>query len=59
MQALQTLRVYTNVPQLYSQTLKRGMKIDLTFPEHPGKDLRGHAGAHRRRHRSRQPHPAR
>jgi multidrug efflux pump subunit AcrA (membrane-fusion protein) len=29
--------VYTNVPQLYAQTLKRGMKIDLTFPEHPGK----------------------
>ncbi len=41
MQALQTLRVYTNVPQLYSQTLKRGMKIDLTFPEHPGKTFEG------------------
>ncbi len=41
MQALQTLRVYTNVPQLYSQTLKRGMKIDLSFPEHPGKTYEG------------------
>jgi RND family efflux transporter MFP subunit len=37
MQAIQTLRVYANVPQVYAQTLKRGMKIDLTFPEHPGK----------------------
>ncbi len=37
MQAIETLRVYTDVPQLYAQTLKRGMKIDLTFPEHPGK----------------------
>ena len=41
MQALQTLRVYTNVPQLYSQTVKRGMKIALTFPEHPGKTYEG------------------
>jgi RND family efflux transporter MFP subunit len=37
MQAIATLRVYTNVPQVYAQTLQRGMKIDLTFPEHPGK----------------------
>ncbi len=36
MQALETLRVYTNVPQLYSQTLKWGMKVELAFPEHPG-----------------------
>lgn len=41
LQALETLRVYTNVPQLYSQTLKRGMKIGLTFPEHPGKIFDG------------------
>jgi len=41
MQALQTLRVYTNVPQLSSQTLKRGMKVDLTFPEYPGKSFAG------------------
>jgi RND family efflux transporter MFP subunit len=37
MQAIQTLRVYTNVPEVYAQTLQRGMKIDLTFPERPGK----------------------
>lgn len=37
MQALSVLRVYTNVPQLYSQVVKRGMKIALTFPEYPGK----------------------
>ena len=41
MQAIETLRVYTNVPQLYTQTLKRGMKIALTFPEHPGKTFAG------------------
>jgi RND family efflux transporter MFP subunit len=41
MQALETLRVYANVPQLYTQTLKRGMKIGLTFPEHPGKIFDG------------------
>jgi RND family efflux transporter MFP subunit len=37
MQALSTLRVYTNVPQLYSAVIKRGMKVELTFPEFPGK----------------------
>ena len=41
MQALQTLRVYTNVPQMYSQSAKTGAKIDLTFPEHPGKVYQG------------------
>jgi RND family efflux transporter MFP subunit len=41
MQALDTLRVYTDVPQLYSQTVKRGMKIALTFPEYPGKTFWG------------------
>jgi RND family efflux transporter MFP subunit len=41
MQALQTLRVYTNVPQLFSQTMKRGMKVELTFPEYPGKTFVG------------------
>lgn len=41
MQSLQTLRIYTNVPQIYSQSLKKGMKIDLTFPEHPGKTYEG------------------
>lgn len=41
MQAIETLRVYANVPQVYAQTLKRGTKIDLTFPEHPGKIYTG------------------
>ena len=41
MQAMQTLRVYTNVPEVYSQTVKHGMKIPLTFPEHPGKTYTG------------------
>jgi RND family efflux transporter MFP subunit len=41
MQALNTLRVYINVPQMYSSNVKRGEKIDLTFPEYPGKTFQG------------------
>ena len=41
MQALNTLRVYTNVPQLYTTNMKRGSKIDITFPEYPGRNFQG------------------
>jgi RND family efflux transporter MFP subunit len=41
LQALNTLRVYTNVPQVYSSNLKRGSKIDMTFPEYPGRTFQG------------------
>jgi RND family efflux transporter MFP subunit len=41
MQAIQTLRVYANLPQNYSQTVKQGMKVDLTFAEHAGKVFQG------------------
>jgi RND family efflux transporter MFP subunit len=41
MQALNTLRVYTNVPQLYTTNMKRGSKIDITFPEYPGRSFQG------------------
>jgi len=41
MQAIQTLRVYTNLPQILSQNVKRGSRIDLTFAEHPGKTYQG------------------
>jgi RND family efflux transporter MFP subunit len=41
LQALGTLRVYTNVPQLYSAVVKRGTKVPLTFPEYPGKTFEG------------------
>ena len=41
LQAIQTLRVYTNLPPLYSQSVTRGSKIDLTFAEHPGKIYQG------------------
>jgi RND family efflux transporter MFP subunit len=41
LQALGTLRVYTNVPQLYTATLKRGTRIPLTFPEYPLKTFEG------------------
>jgi RND family efflux transporter MFP subunit len=39
--AAQTLRVYVNVPQVYSQGLKPGMTADLTFNELPGKKFTG------------------
>ena len=41
MQAIQTLRVYANLPQVYSANVKRGEKIDLTFAEHAGKTFQG------------------
>jgi len=41
MQNLQTLRVYANVPQVYSANVKPGAKIDLTFAEHAGKFYQG------------------
>ena len=41
MQAIDTLRVYANVPEVYAVSLKRGMKIDLTFPEHPKQSFVG------------------
>jgi len=40
-QALGTLRVYTNVPEIYSGAVKRGAKIPLTFAEHPGTTFTG------------------
>jgi RND family efflux transporter MFP subunit len=41
LQAIQTLRVYANLPQIYSTNVKRGSKIDLTFAEHAGKTFQG------------------
>jgi RND family efflux transporter MFP subunit len=41
LQAIQTLRVYANLPQIYSQKVKRGSKIDLAFAEHAGKIYQG------------------
>ncbi len=41
LQALETLRVYTNVPQIYTGGIRLGAKIDLSFPEHPGKLFQG------------------
>lgn len=42
LQAVQTLRVYTNVPQFYSASLKQGETFDVTFAEHPGQTYAGH-----------------
>lgn len=41
LQAIHTLRVYANLPQSYSQNVKRGAKIELTFAEHAGKTYQG------------------
>src|ERR1035438_6696732 len=41
LQAIQTLRVYANLPQVYTNNVKRGSKIDLTFAEHAGKTYQG------------------
>lgn len=41
MQAVQTLRVYTNLPGVFSGSVKRGEKIDLTFVEHPNQVFQG------------------
>lgn len=41
MQALHILRVYTNVPEVYTSSIKHGEKINLTFPQYPGKTFQG------------------
>ena len=39
--AIQTLRVFVNVPQVYSHDTKPGMKADLTLPEIPSRRFTG------------------
>jgi RND family efflux transporter MFP subunit len=41
MQAVSTLRVYTNLPGVFSASIKRGETIDLTFTEHPAQVFHG------------------
>jgi RND family efflux transporter MFP subunit len=41
LQAIQTLRVFANLPQIYSSNVKPGAKIGLTFAEHAGKVYQG------------------
>ncbi len=41
LQAVQTLRVYTNLPGVFSSSIKRGETIDLTFVEHPDRVFHG------------------
>ena len=40
-QALQTLRVYTNVPEVFTASVKRGQKVQLTFPQYPNRNFEG------------------
>ncbi len=39
--AINKLRVFVNVPQVYSHAMTRGLKADLTFPELPGRRFPG------------------
>jgi RND family efflux transporter MFP subunit len=41
LQAIQTLRVYANIPQAESGAVHVGQSYDLTFEEHPGKTYAG------------------
>jgi RND family efflux transporter MFP subunit len=41
MAAVNKLRVFINVPQIYSQSATRGLKADLTFAEFPGRRFPG------------------
>jgi RND family efflux transporter MFP subunit len=41
LQAIQTLRVYASLPQVFSATVQRGSRVDLTFAEHAGKTYQG------------------
>jgi len=41
LQAIQTLRVFVNLPQIYSGNVKKGSSIGLTFAEHAGKSYQG------------------
>jgi len=41
MQAVSTLRVYTNLPGIFSGSVKHGETIDLTFAEHPSQVFHG------------------
>jgi RND family efflux transporter MFP subunit len=39
--ALQTLRVFVNVPQVYAPDAKNGVTASLTLPQYPGRTFRG------------------
>ncbi len=41
LQSLGTLRVYVNIPEIYTASIKRGQKVALTFPQFPGRDFNG------------------
>jgi RND family efflux transporter MFP subunit len=41
LQAVQTLRVYTNLPGVFSASIKKGETIDLTFVEYPSQTFHG------------------
>ena len=41
LQSLGTLRVYVNIPEVYTSSIKRGQKVALSFPQFPGRNFEG------------------
>jgi RND family efflux transporter MFP subunit len=41
LQSLGTLRVYTNVPENYVSSIKRGQEVALSFPQFPDRNIEG------------------
>jgi RND family efflux transporter MFP subunit len=39
--AINVLRVYINVPQIYSSLIRHGMRVDLTLPQFPNRRFQG------------------
>ena len=50
--AIQTLRVYVNVPQVYSLGMKPGLTADLILAEYPGAQIPHATGTHGKRNQS-------
>ncbi len=54
--AVDRLRVFVNVPQVYSHAATPGVRADLTVPELPGRHFSGNTGSHCRFDGSRHAH---
>ena len=51
--AVHRLRLFVNVPEIYSRAARPGMSADLTLSEYPGRTLPEPSRGHRRRSTSR------
>ena len=54
--AINSLRVFVPVPEVYSNAAQPGAEATLTLDEYPGRVFRRHAGAELEQHRSGVPH---